>query len=166
MYVVLLLDCSPVCMFILTIKSQQPRAAPCKNLILYGTKATGKTAVTTSLLAALSSPDDLATENWTLRHAVVSSAKCITGRHLFETTVAEVAAALEWPDAPKRCENLAQLTVELSKMLKYTDRLSSAFRFVLVFDGIDKQREPPGTLLPALGRLHETVCPSPRTWSH
>jgi origin recognition complex subunit 5 len=98
-------------------------------------------------------------ENWTLRHAVISSAKCITGRHLFETTVAEVAAALEWPDEPKRCENLAQLVVELSRMLKYSERLSSGFRFVLVFDGVDKQREGPGTLLPALGRLHEIVRP-------
>jgi len=68
-----------------------------------------------------------------------------------------VAAALEWPDAPKRCENLAQLGVELSRMLKYSGRLPSGFRFVLVFDGVDRQREGPATLLPALGRLHEIV---------
>jgi len=41
-------------------------------------------------------------------------------------------------------------------MLKYPSR-PDGFRFVLVFDGIDRQREAPGTLLPGLARLSEIV---------
>ena len=47
------------------------------------------------------------------------------------------------------CENLAALIVHLQRLLK--DRP----RFVLVFDGIDRQREASPTLLPALARLGE-----------
>jgi origin recognition complex subunit 5 len=63
---------------------------------------------------------------------------------------------LTWDAAPSRCETLSQLTVELSKILKYTPR-PDGFRFVLVFDGIDRQRDAPHTLLPALARLSEIV---------
>jgi len=42
-------------------------------------------------------------------------------------------------------------------MLKYVERPAN-WRFVLVFDGIDQQREAPATLLPALARLSEIVC--------
>ena len=41
-------------------------------------------------------------------------------------------------------------------MLKYTPR-PNGLRFVLVFDGIDRQRDAPHTLLPALARLSEIV---------
>ena len=41
-------------------------------------------------------------------------------------------------------------------MLRYHPRPDD-FRFVLVFDSIDAQREAPLSLLPALARLHETV---------
>ncbi|SPO05638.1 related to origin recognition complex subunit 5 [Cephalotrichum gorgonifer] len=133
-----------------------PNAAQCKNLVLYGSKATGKSAITRTVLEALSKNKDDAANDVPLAHAIVSSARCITGRHLFETTVAAVAKALEWDGASKRCENLAQLAIELSKMLLYSLRPDS-FRFVLVFDGIDLQREAPHTLLPALARLHETI---------
>ncbi|KAK4205650.1 putative origin recognition complex subunit 5 [Triangularia verruculosa] len=125
-----------------------PSAAPCRNLVVYGTEATGKTAITTALLASL--------DGDSLRHAVVNSIECITARHLYETVVGKVAAALEWETVPPRCESVSQLTVELSKMLKYTER-PEGFRFVLVFDGIDHQREAPHTLLPALARLSEII---------
>lgn len=42
-------------------------------------------------------------------------------------------------------------------MLKHTPR-PDLFRFVLVFDAIDRQREAAPTLLPALARLSEIVC--------
>jgi origin recognition complex subunit 5 len=41
-------------------------------------------------------------------------------------------------------------------MLKYTPR-PDGFRFVLVFDAVDRQRDAPHTLLPALARLSEIV---------
>ncbi|KAK0673455.1 putative origin recognition complex subunit 5 [Cercophora samala] len=125
-----------------------PSSAPCRNLVVYGTEATGKTAITTALLASL--------DGDSLRHVIVNSIECITARHLYETVVGKVAAALEWEAVPPRCESVSQLTVSLSKMLKYTER-PDGFRFVLVFDGIDHQREAPHTLLPALARLSEII---------
>jgi origin recognition complex subunit 5 len=142
-----------------------PRAAPCRNLIIHGTESTGKSAITAALLDALK--DDTETN---LNYSIVKSAECVTARHLFERTIGSVADALRWEGAVGRCETLAALTVELSKMLKYTERPDS-WRFVLVFDGVDRQREAPPTLLPALARLSEIVrllhcsayfVPSPR----
>ncbi|ETS79478.1 hypothetical protein PFICI_09331 [Pestalotiopsis fici W106-1] len=128
-----------------------PRAAPCRNLIIHGTEATGKSAITSSLLAVLSEDD-----NTGLDYAIVKSPECVTARHLFERTVDAVADALKWQAPVGRCETLAALTVELSKMLKYVER-GKSWRFVLVFDAIDRQREAPPTLLPALARLSEII---------
>lgn len=97
------------------------------------------------------------TENGpTVKSAIVNSIECITARHLFESVVGKVADAIQWETRPSRCETVSQLTVELSKMLKYTPR-PATFRFVLVFDGVDRQRDAPATLLPALARLAEIV---------
>lgn len=41
-------------------------------------------------------------------------------------------------------------------MLKYEDR-GEDFRFVLVLDGLDKARDAPPTLVPAMARLSEIV---------
>lgn len=73
-----------------------------------------------------------------------------------------MATAIEWEDVPRRCESLAQLTVEMAKMLKYPVR-DPAWRFVLVLDSVDKQRDAPVTLLPALARLSEIVSPRKHT---
>ncbi|KAK7977351.1 hypothetical protein PG988_004841 [Apiospora saccharicola] len=129
-----------------------PLAAPCRNLIIHGTEATGKSAITTSLLAALASDDD----ETNLSYAIIKSPECVTARHLFERTTAAVADALQWPNTAGRCETLAALTVEMSKMLKYVER-GNGWRFVLVFDAIDRQKEAPPTLLPALARLAEII---------
>ncbi|KAI1213642.1 origin recognition complex subunit 5 C-terminus-domain-containing protein [Annulohypoxylon truncatum] len=135
-----------------------PRAAPCRNLIVHGTEATGKSAVTARLLEALSSPR-ADTDDSLLNYAIVKSAECVTARHLFERTVGSVADALQSDGGGVvgRCETLAALTVELTKMLKYDPRHDVNWRFVLVFDGIDRQRDAPPTLLPALARLSELV---------
>ncbi|KAL2160326.1 hypothetical protein VTH06DRAFT_1499 [Thermothelomyces fergusii] len=131
-----------------------PGAAPCRNVVIHGTEATGKSAITAALLAELSrqSQDD----GFVVRHAIVNSTECITARHLYETVVAKVADALAWDAAPPRCETVSQLAVELSKLLKYAPR-PDGFRFVLVFDAIDRQRDAPHTLLPALARLSEII---------
>ncbi len=91
-----------------------------------------------------------------LRYAVVNSAECVTGRHLIERSLAKVADAVPWDGAPGRCESISQLAVGLSKMLVDHDSQRTG-RFVLVFDGIDRQREAPPTLVPALARLSEMV---------
>lgn len=96
-----------------------------------------------------------------LRYAIVKSAECISGRHLLEQTVGAVAKAVRWEGNVGRCENLAQLVVELGRMLegwtKLNDEEAGKQKLVIVFDGIDRQREAPPTLLPALARLGEIV---------
>lgn len=147
------------------LTSNQPNAAPCRNVVIHGTEATGKSAVTEALLEKLSNTgDETQPDTDLLRYAIVNSVECITGRHLLEATIGKVADALDCQSRPSRCENLSQLTVELSKMLLYPpphEQRPENFRFVLVFDAIDRQREPSATLLPALARLSEIVSPLP-----
>ena len=147
-----------------------PRAAPVQNLIIHGVESTGKSAVTARTLAALHDHDSA------LDYAIVRSAECVTARHLYERTVGAVADVVAGHlDGPPvaRCETLAALAVELGRLLeRYDGRMTRhedgeddgvadgkgrRRRFVLVFDGIDRQREAPPTLLPALARLSETV---------
>lgn len=95
-----------------------------------------------------------------LRYAIIKSAECITGRHLLEYTLGAVAKALKWEGKVSRCEGPLQLVVELQKFLEAWTTGASLIekdRLVLVFDGIDRQRDAPMTLLPALARLGEVV---------
>ncbi|KAG9251762.1 origin recognition complex subunit Orc5 [Emericellopsis atlantica] len=129
-----------------------PSAAPCRTLTIHGVESTGKSAITASLLASLARP----TPN--LRYAFVNASQCITARHLFESIVMSIAEALDWPqeDTAIRCETLAQLDVELVRMLKYPKREDN-FRFVLVLDAIDRARDAPSSMLPGLARLSEII---------
>lgn len=135
---------------------KQPSAAPCRNLVIHGTEATAKSAVVEALLRRLTGGGEGSRGSQTLQYAIINSIECVTGRHLFERTLGKVADAVSWKGTLGRCETLSQLTVELSKMLKYVPRPEGS-GFVLVFDAIDRQREAPPTLLPALGRLSEIV---------
>ncbi|OWO98683.1 origin recognition complex subunit Orc [Marssonina coronariae] len=141
-----------------------------RNIVLHGLEATGKSAILKALLEELSdSSSDRRTKSSvghpedSLRYAVVKSAECIGGRHLLEQTVGAVSKAVGWKDNVGRCENLSQLTVELGKLLDGWATSAAAEeqgvkqRFVLVFDGIDRQRDAPPTLLPALARLGEII---------
>lgn len=102
--------------------------------------------------------DDSEAPESTLDYAIIDSNKCVTARHLFERTVAKVSDAVRYlGPKSRRCETLSQLTVELSNILKYGAHADN-WRFVLVFDAIDRQRDAPTTLLPGLARLSEVVC--------
>ncbi|KAK1761187.1 origin recognition complex subunit 5 C-terminus-domain-containing protein [Echria macrotheca] len=70
------------------------------------------------------------------------------------TCVGSVAAAVGVGEGKGtwKCESVAQLGVELGGMLNDNDK-----RFVLVFDGVDRQREGGHMLLPGLGRLSEII---------
>lgn len=101
-----------------------------------------------------------------IRHATVNAAQCITARQLFETIVSAVSAAIDWSDDDNeggpitgRCETLAQLDVDLCRMLKYPSERRRDTSFILVLDAIDRARDAPPTLLPGLARLSEIVCP-------
>ncbi|KAG5952222.1 hypothetical protein E4U53_001368, partial [Claviceps sorghi] len=161
-----------------------PDAASCRNIVLHGTEATGKSSITEHLLVRLgqsmkktASETDPEGETETetrnggggLLHVVVNAAQCITARHLFERIVGAVADVLDQDEragpgrgeaAPRRhrhrrCESLAQLSVALSTMLEEAAAGSARWRFVLVLDAVDRQREAPPTLVPGLARLSE-----------
>lgn len=90
--------------------------------------------------------------------AVVRSRECITSRHLLEQTVSASKEALEAgiPDdliesVDERCENISAFAVQLQRLLE------GRGKFILVFDGIDQQREALPTLISAIARLGETV---------
>lgn len=132
-----------------------PLAAPCRNIVVYGVEATGKSSVTSAVLEALSSLESANAIAPAISYASINSVECVTARHLFEKTVEKVRNTIGENGKQKRCESLAQLVVELGRLLNTVQRPS--WRFVLVFDAIDRQRDAPHTLLPALARLSEIV---------
>ncbi|UKZ71603.1 uncharacterized protein TrAtP1_012558 [Trichoderma atroviride] len=103
-------------------------AAPCRNLVIHGSEATGKSSVTTQLLARLAQDDS--TDNSAassrapaLVYAIVDVARCISARHFFEGIMVAVTNALSaWDgtedsdNSPQRCETLAQLAASLSSI--------------------------------------------------
>ncbi|MCJ1387168.1 hypothetical protein MMC18_000008 [Xylographa bjoerkii] len=119
-------------------------------LVVHGLEATGKSLTVKAVLDSLLVP-----------HAIVRSKECITARHLLERTIIACKDAIEKIDDGEavqdltsfdgRCENLSSLTVQLERLVKPQSKL------ILVFDGIDRQREAPPTLLPALARLGEII---------
>jgi origin recognition complex subunit 5 len=89
---------------------------------------------------------------------VVNCKECVTGRHLLERTIAAVDESLQdgavngrRGKCNGRCENLSALAGHLHRLLRGGEK------YILAFDGIDRQREAPHTLLPALARLGEVV---------
>lgn len=93
-----------------------------------------------------------------LRYAIVKSAECIGGRHLLEQTTLQIAKAIGYQGTLGRCENLAQLRIDVGRLLEEWSAASNGRkRMVVVFDGIDMQKDAPQTLVPALARLGEIV---------
>ncbi|KAI9689402.1 MAG: hypothetical protein M1822_010053 [Bathelium mastoideum] len=116
-------------------------------VVLHGLEATGKTAIIDRYLKLAKVP-----------YTIISSRQCITGRHLLERILAACIASVEAiPDfevkqsAFGRCESLSALVVYLQSLLQ------GLKKFVLVLDGIDRQRDAPPTLFPALARFGEMI---------
>ena len=128
---------------------QQPVAGP-STLIVHGTEATGKSTITKAVLEYLEVP-----------FATIRSQECITTRHLLERTITAVKKACSHDESGNgalyavngRCESLSAFVVLLQKIV------CSVEKFILVFDGIDRQRDASPTLLPAIARLGELVPP-------
>ncbi|KAI9823338.1 MAG: hypothetical protein M1832_002562 [Thelocarpon impressellum] len=126
-----------------------PRLPTPSAVVVHGPSCTGKTSISSALLVAFNVP-----------HAIVNSAECITGRHFLERTLSSVSDAISAEDGEEadetavggRCESMSVLAVKLQALLSQREG-----RFVLVFDGIDRQREAPGTLLQGLARLGEMI---------
>ena len=97
-------------------------------------------------------------EGLSVRHAIIRSRECITARHLLERTVIACKDAIgeevqsgTQRNIDGRCENVSVLVVLLRQILE------GEKKFIIVFDGIDGQREAPPYLLPAIARLGEIV---------
>ncbi|KAL7928704.1 origin recognition complex subunit 5 C-terminus domain-containing protein [Trichoderma chlorosporum] len=140
-------------------------AAPCRNLVIHGSEATGKSSVTNQLLVQLSQNNRTADSRANnLVHATVDVARCISGRHFFESIIVAVTDSLRsWNGSSdgdissQRCETLAQLAASLGVIFDEPQLKDELTNFILVLDGMDKQRDPPPTLMPALARLCETI---------
>jgi origin recognition complex subunit 5 len=127
---------------------RQPKLPSPPLLVVHGLEATGKSSIVKGVLSANQVP-----------YCLVNSRECITGRHLLERIVVGCLDALDEHNEVKinrkpyaRTENICALIVNLQQMME------NRGEFVLVLDGIDKQREAPPTLLPALARVNEMVC--------
>ncbi|KAF6219962.1 hypothetical protein HO133_003787 [Letharia lupina] len=117
------------------------------TILLHGVEATGKSLTIKAVLEAIDTPS-----------AIVRSQECITTRHLLERTIAVVKEALaahghleEAHGLDGRCENISAFRVELQHLLEGKEK------FILVFNGIDRQCEAAPTLLPAIARLGEIL---------
>ena len=111
---------------------------------MQGFESTAKSSVVAEVLQALELP-----------HAIVKSQETISQRHLLHKTLQSCVAAL--PEGSERsldqrCEHISTLGVQLQSLLEGRNE-----KFVLVLDGIDKQREAGPTLYPALARIGEMV---------
>ncbi|KAF2810873.1 uncharacterized protein BDZ99DRAFT_462173 [Mytilinidion resinicola] len=117
------------------------------TLVVHGLDATGKSSIVKAVL-----------EENSISHAIVNSRECITGRHLLERTLVACLDVVEASSEEKldrkpyaRCENISALSTHLQRLFEGREK------FTLVFDGIDKQREAPPTLLTALARFGESI---------
>ncbi|KAH0559406.1 hypothetical protein GP486_004077 [Trichoglossum hirsutum] len=115
------------------------------SLVVHGLEATGKSVIVKSVLNAVGTT-----------HAIICSQECVTVRHLLERTIAACGDAISRTlsdgneSVGGRCESTSALALQLQRLLKGTTE-----KLVLVFDGVDRQREAAPTLLPALARLGE-----------
>lgn len=114
------------------------------SIVVHGLEATGKSSIVKAIVEKTECP-----------YTIVDSRECITGRQLLERTVSQcldtlAESGVEYQQLP-RCDSLSALHVCLEIILRAQEK------FILVYDGIDKQRDAPPTLLPALARLGEYV---------
>jgi origin recognition complex subunit 5 len=114
--------------------------------VVHGLSSTGKSAIVEAVAEQSGTP-----------FAIIQSRECITARHLLEKAASVSAAACRpllgdaGASAPQRCENVNSLAAHLERILRQVPKL------ILVFDGIDKQRETQPTLIPGLARLGSIV---------
>ena len=113
-------------------------------MVVFGPEETAKSSVVADVLTTFS-----------VRHTIINCSETISQRHLLHKTLQsciQVAAGDTILSFDQRCEHLNTLAVRLQLILEGQEE-----GLVLVFDGIDKQREAGMTLLPSLARLGEMI---------
>lgn len=125
----------------------QPNFLSPSTTVVHGVKSTGKSLTINSVL-----------ESCNTRHAVVQSADWVDSRELLEAAISAVVNISKeeneehvGTDIDRRCESISIFVTQLQLLLEGKGNT------ILVFDGIDRQREPWLTLLPAIARLGEAV---------
>ncbi|KAF2145999.1 uncharacterized protein K452DRAFT_283280 [Aplosporella prunicola CBS 121167] len=126
----------------------QPSLPSPQTTVVHGLAATGKSSIVNAVLSAHN-----------ITHATVQVRECVTGRHLLERALLACLDALDLDGTLDRkpfarCENVAALVAHLQRLLAS----QAPTRLVLVFDDVDRARDVPATLLPALARLSEAVA--------
>ncbi|QIX02495.1 hypothetical protein AMS68_008012 [Peltaster fructicola] len=128
-------------------REAQPSLLIPTTVVIEGPSATGKSGVVRAYLQAIDLP-----------YTIVRCRECVTERHLLERTVRAVedivakrTAADVSIDRNGKCESINALSTHLQDLMKPFDH------FILVIDGVDKQREASSTLRPALARLGEII---------
>ena len=116
-------------------------------MVVHGIESTGKTLTIKKVLSCLPTPS-----------TVIRCRECVTTRHLLEGTVAQAKVAVREAsegdlrsEIDGRCESVSVFAVRLQQILKDVEQS------IIVFDRIDRQREPTPLLLQALARLSESV---------
>lgn len=129
----------------------QPNFLSPSTTVVHGVKSTGKSLTISSVLESC---------NNNTRHAIVQSADWVDSRELLEAIISAVANIISKEenkeedvdiDIDGRCESISSFVVQLQLLLEGKGNT------ILVVDGIDRQREPWLTLLPAIARLGEVV---------
>ncbi|GAM40592.1 hypothetical protein TCE0_039f13059 [Talaromyces pinophilus] len=127
------------------------------TIVLHGISATCKSTLISAVLDALPA-----------RHAIIRCVECITSRHLLQKILLETLHSFgmqdEWEKFGKgRCEHVSTLLILLGDIFaaarnnKKMEGEVGGDEFVLVLDGIDRQREASQMLLAALARLGEMI---------
>ncbi|KAL2041811.1 hypothetical protein N7G274_005595 [Stereocaulon virgatum] len=117
------------------------------TILVHGVEATGKSELVKAVVKVIGTG-----------FTIVRSQECITQRHLLERAVANTKEALTWQvdeahvgAVQERCESISAFVVVLQRLL------AGKQKFIMIFDGIDNQRNAAPTLLPAIVRLGEVL---------
>lgn len=142
--------------------SAQLSSSP-STTVVHGVKSTGKSLTISSLFKSCNQKKN------NIRHAIVRSADWLDSRELLQAVLSAVVNIskeenmkknvvdrdtdidTDNTDGRRRCESISAFVVQLQLLLEGKGKT------ILVIDGIDRQREPWQTLLPAIARLGEVV---------
>ena len=113
------------------------------TLVVYGIRGSGKLTTVSSVLEARQ-----------IQYAIIRSEECLSLRHFLSSIQRACHGSngqLRQEDS--QVESVNALCASLERARRYEDE-----RFVLILDGVDKQRGLHPTTLPALVRLGDRVC--------
>lgn len=92
------------------------------------------------------------------RCAIIKIIECIDTRHLFEQIITSLSKSLDFKRLPGPVTNIAELMAQIQQLFEGWDAGTTEKRkFVLVLDGIEKQKNAIPGLFAALARINDMV---------